>query len=306
MGMSDFYGDRDDEESVRTIHRALELGVNFIDTADMYGPFTNEELVGRALKGHRDEVVLATKFGNQRSADGKFLRINGTPEYVRQAVEGSLRRLGVETIDLYYLHRVDPTVPIEETVGAMAELVREGKVRYLGLSEAAPGTIRRAHQIHPISALQTEYSLWSRDPEDEILPTVRELGIGFVAYSPLGRGFLTGRFKRVEDLPADDYRRHHPRFQGENFQKNLDVVRIIEEMATAKGSTPAQLALAWVLAQGQDIVPIPGTKRRPYLEENVQALSVHLTPGELAQISAALPQGVAQGLRYADMSTVNR
>ncbi len=306
MGMSDFYAGRDDEESMRTIHRALDLGITFMDTADMYGPFTNEELVGKALQGHREQVVLATKFGNQRSRDGKFLRINGTPEYVREAIEGSLTRLGVETIDLYYLHRVDPTVPIEETVGAMAELVKEGKVRYLGLSEAAPNTIRRAHQIHPISALQTEYSLWSRDPEEEILPTVRELGIGFVAYSPLGRGFLTGRFKRIEDLPNDDYRRHHPRFEGENFQKNLDVVKIIEDMARDKASTPAQLALAWVLAQGQDIVPIPGTKRRVYLEENVKAVDVHLTDAELKRISDALPQGVASGLRYADMSTVNR
>lgn len=306
MGMSDFYAGRDDEESMRTIHRALDLGITFMDTADMYGPFTNEELVGKALQGHREQVVLATKFGNQRSRDGKFLRINGTPEYVREAIEGSLTRLGVETIDLYYLHRVDRTVPIEETVGAMAELVKEGKVRYLGLSEAAPNTIRRAHQIHPISALQTEYSLWSRDPEEEILPTVRELGIGFVAYSPLGRGFLTGRFKRIEDLPNDDYRRHHPRFEGENFQKNLDVVKIIEDMARDKASTPAQLALAWVLAQGQDIVPIPGTKRRVYLEENVKAVDVHLTDAELKRISDALPQGVASGLRYADMSTVNR
>lgn len=306
MGMSDFYAGRDDEESMRTIHRALDLGITFMDTADMYGPFTNEELVGKALQGHREQVVLATKFGNQRSRDGKFLRINGTPEYVREAIEGSLTRLGVETIDLYYLHRVDPTVPIEETVGAMAELVKEGKVRYLGLSEAAPNTIRRAHQIHPISALQTEYSLWSRDPEEELLPTVRELGIGFVAYSPLGRGFLTGRFKRIEDLPNDDYRRHHPRFEGENFQKNLDVVKIIEDMARDKASTPAQLALAWVLAQGQDIVPIPGTKRRVYLEENVKAVDVHLTDAELKRISDALPQGVASGLRYADMSTVNR
>lgn len=306
MGMSDFYAGRDDDESIRTIHRALDLGVTFIDTADMYGPFTNEELVGRALKGRRHEAVLATKFGNERSVDGKFIRINGTPEYVRRAAEASLSRLGVEQIDLYYLHRVDPTVPIEETVGAMGELVQQGKVRYLGLSEAAPATIRRAHRAHPITALQTEYSLWSRDPEHEILPTIRELNIGFVAYSPLGRGFLTGRFKSPEDLPEDDYRRHHPRFRGENFQKNLDMVRTIERLAQDKGATPAQLALAWVLAQGEHIVPIPGTKRRSYLEENVGALKIHLSPVDLEEISAALPSGTAAGLRYADMSTVDR
>ena len=272
----------------------------------MYGPFTNEELVGQALKGRRNQAVIATKFGNQRSKDGKFIRVNGTPEYVRESIEGSLRRLQVETVDLYYLHRVDPTVPIEDTVGAMAELVREGKVRYLGLSEAAPATIRRAHKVHPISALQTEYSLWSRDPEDEILPTIRELGIGFVAYSPLGRGFLTGRFKKLEDIPEDDYRRHHPRFQGENFQKNLNVVGIIEEMAREKGATPAQLALAWVLAQGRDIVPIPGTKRRSYLEEDIQAPNISFTAEELKRISDALPPSVVAGPRYQDMSTVNR
>lgn len=306
MGMSDFYGDRDDLESVRTIHRAIELGVTLIDTADMYGPFTNEELVGRAIEGRRDQVVLATKFGNQRAFDGRFVRINGTPEYVREAAEASLRRLKVDFIDLYYLHRVDPTVPIEDTVGAMADLVQAGKIKYLGLSEAAPATIRRANATHPISALQTEYSLWSRDPEDEILPLVRGLHIGFVAYSPLGRGFLTARFKTPDDLPTDDYRRHHPRFQGENFQKNLELVRIIERLAQTKGSTPAQLALAWVLAQGQDVVPIPGTKRRHYLDENVGALDVELTEQDIKEISQAIPLGTAAGLRYGDMSTVNR
>src|SRR2546422_2712105 len=272
-GMSEFYGTPDEGESIATIHRALELGVNFLDTADTYGPFTNELLVGKAIKGRRDQVVLATKFGNERREDGSFVRINGRPEYVRAACDGSLRRLGVDYIDLYYQHRVDPTVPIEETVGAMAELVQQGKVRYLGLSEAAPATIRRAHVVHPISALQTEYSLWSRDPEEEIIPTCRELGVGFVPYSPLGRGFLTGRFAKLEDLPADDWRRNHPRFQGENFQRNLDLVHRIEELAREKGCTPGQLALAWVHAQGKDIVPIPGTKRRRFLEENVAALA---------------------------------
>lgn len=299
MGMSEFYGERNDAESIATIHRALDLGVTLLDTADMYGPFTNEELVGRAIGDRRESVILATKFGFVRDPQNPASRnINGRPEYVRSACEASLRRLGIEVIDLYYLHRVDPQTPIEETVGAMAELVKEGKVRFLGLSEAGTETLRRACAVHPISALQTEYSLWSRDPEDEILPVCRELGIGFVAYSPLGRGFLGGKLKRFEDLASDDYRRNSPRYQGENFQRNLNLVRRIEELAVAKGATAPQLALAWVLAQGEDIIPIPGTKRRQYLEENLGALGVHVSPEDLRKIDDVSPRSAVSGPRY--------
>lgn len=308
MGMSEFYGARDDQESMATIHRALDLGVNFLDTADMYGCGDNEKLVGQAIKGRREGVILATKFGNVRDEQGKFLGVNGRPEYVRQCCEASLQRLGVGQIDLYYQHRVDPNVPIEETVGAMGELVRAGKVRYLGLSEAAPATIRRAAKVHPISALQTEYSLWTRDVEAEILATCRELGIGFVPYSPLGRGFLTGRIQKIDDLAANDWRRNGPRFQGDNFQRNLGIVQRLEVLAKRKDCKPAQLALAWVLAQGEDIVPIPGTKRRSYLEENVAVLQIDLTSADLVEFNQVGPVGNTAGARYPEwsMAAVNR
>ena len=308
MGMSEFYGDGEEAELIATIHRAIELGVTFLDTADVYGMGQNEELVAKAIKDRRDEVILATKFGNVRAADGGFVGINGKPEYVRSACEASLLRLKVDVIDLYYQHRVDPDTPIEDTVGAMAELVDQGKVRYLGLSEAVPDTIRRAQKVHPIAALQTEYSLWSREPEGELLDTVRELGIGFVAYSPLGRGFLTAKITSLDELAEDDWRRSMPRFEQENFRRNMELVERIRALAADKGCTPAQLALAWLLAQGEDIVPIPGTKRRRYLEENVGALDVRLTPEELAEIDTILPPGAAAGPRYPErgMRTINR
>ncbi len=307
MGMSEFYGRGDEQESISVIHAALEAGVDFLDTADMYGPFTNEKLVGRAIAGRRDQVVLATKFGNERREDGSRVGVNGRPEYVRQACDASLARLGVDHVDLYYQHRVDPDVPVEDTWGAMSELVAAGKVRHLGISEAAPDTIRRAHRVHPVTAVQTEWSLWSRDVEDNgVLETVRELGIGFVAYSPLGRGFLSGQIRTLDDLGPDDFRRHSPRFQGDNFQKNLELVDRVRELAAARDVTPSQLALAWVLAQGDDVVPIPGTKRRRYLEENIAASGIRLSEDDLRAIDEAAPAGAAAGDRYADMSTVHR
>jgi aryl-alcohol dehydrogenase-like predicted oxidoreductase len=306
MGMSEFYGPGDEDESIKTIHLALELGVTFLDTADMYGPFTNEMLVGKAIAGKRDQVVLATKFGNVRGVDGSFQGVSGTPEYVRKSCDASLSRLGIDTIDLYYQHRVDKTVPIEETVGAMAELVQQGKVKYLGLSEASAATIRRAHAVHPISALQSEYSLWSRDPEGDILDTLKELGIGFVPYSPLGRGFLTGQFQKPEDIPEGDFRRNMPRFQGENFFQNLKLVDTVKEIAQTKGVTPGQLALAWVLAQGADFVPIPGTKRTKYLSENVGSADVVLSPEERKRLDEIAPKGMASGDRYASMATIDK
>jgi aryl-alcohol dehydrogenase-like predicted oxidoreductase len=308
MGMSEFYGQADEAESIGNIHRALDMDINFLDTADMYGPFTNEKLVGKAIRDRRDHVILATKFGNQRGENGEFLGIRGDADYVKECCDASLKRLGVDHIDLYYQHRVDPSIPIEETIGAMVDLVKAGKVRYLGMSEAAPETIRRAYKVHPISALQTEYSLWSRDPEDEILPTIRELGIGYVAYSPLGRGFLTGQIKKLEDLEQNDYRRFSPRFQGENFQKNLKLVTEIEQMAAEKGCTAAQLALAWVLAQGEDIVPIPGSRQRRHLEDNASALDVQFSGADLERIDRILPPGAAAGGRYAPehMTALNK
>jgi aryl-alcohol dehydrogenase-like predicted oxidoreductase len=306
MGMSDFYGGQNEKQAIDTIHYAIDNGVNFLDTADMYGPFTNEKLVGKAIHDRRDKVILATKFGNERREDGSWVGINGKPEYVKKACDASLKRLGVDYIDLYYQHRVDTTVPIEETVRAMSDLVKEGKVRYLGLSEAAPATIRRAHQVHPITALQTEYSLWTRDPEGEIFDTIRDLGIGFVAYSPLGRGFLTGRFKTIDDLPKDDWRRNQPRFQPGNFEKNIEIVAKVKEIADEKGVKPGQIALAWVLAQGDDIVPIPGTKHLEYLKENILSIDIKLSEDDLKRLDQAAPKGVAAGNRYPDMSTVNK
>ncbi len=306
MGMSEYYGPHDESESLQTLQRALELGVDLLDTADVYGPFTNEELMGKFIKGKREKLVIATKFGNQRTPEGKFLRVNGEPSYVLQCCDASLKRLGVETIDLYYQHRVDPTVPIEETVGAMAQLVKQGKVKYLGLSEAGPETLRRAHKVHPITALQTEYSLWTREAEGELFKTVRELGVGFVAYSPLGRGFLTGALQKLEDLAPDDWRRKNPRFQPENFNKNLALADKVREIAVEKKVTAAQLALAWVMAKGEDVVPIPGTRKISRLEENAGALEVNLTPSDMDRLDKAFPKDAAAGQRYPDMSTVNR